>query len=175
MHVAAREPVVTNYYHPVSEPAQLYLADFLYGNRSKTYRIYCPTGMVRDISNGGWKKARKAFEEDRIKYGSKRVVRRVFDQICEMGDGGRYANARVAARPILTNYYHPKSEPAQLYIVDFDYGTTHKTYRVYCPTGMVRDISNGGWKKARKAYVEDRVKYGNNRVVREIFEEVCMR
>jgi hypothetical protein len=70
---------------------------------------------------------------------------------------------------------HPRSEPRGLYIVDFksDLDRTVRRYRIYCPTGMVRDITHGKWKKARKAYLEDHYKYGGNYVVREVFETVC--
>jgi len=169
--IEAGEPRLANYYHPASEARGLYIVDFSYNGRHKSYRMYCPTGMVRDISDGAWKKARKAYVEDRVNYGSRMVVRNIFDRVCASGS---VQQARpVASRPVLADYYHPKSEPPRLYIADFDYAGVHKTYRVYCPTGMVRDISDGAWKKARKAYVEDRVNYGNIRVVREIFDEVC--
>jgi len=34
---------------------------------------------------------------------------------------------------------------------------------MYCPTGMVRDITNESFNKSRKAYLEDKVKYLNFR------------
>jgi len=166
--IEANSPVLINYYHPQSEPNQLYIATFDDSYTTKTYRMYCPTGMVRDISNGSWKKSRKAYQEDKVKYGSKRIVRKIFDQVCN-----RQSVSTHRTRPILTNYHHPQSEPNQLYIVSFDYGNISKTYRMYCPTGMVRDISNESWKKSRKAYQEDKVKFGSKRVVRQIFDEVC--
>lgn len=78
----SQSPAIINFYHPKSEPKQLYIVDFKYENRTKKYRVYCPTGMVRDISNGKWKKAREAYSEDKIKYGNKRIIRQVFDEIC---------------------------------------------------------------------------------------------
>ena len=77
--------------------------------------------------------------------------------------------------PIIINSYHPQSEPEELYIVEFkaQENASVKTYRMYCPTGMVRDISNGSFKKARKAYIEDRVKYDNRMIIRNVFESVC--
>lgn len=73
--------------HPVSEPEGLYIVTFesLYDNGLRKYRIYCPTGMVRDITGGKWRKARKAYMEDRVKYGSKMIVRKVFEDVC-MGE-----------------------------------------------------------------------------------------
>jgi hypothetical protein len=77
--------------------------------------------------------------------------------------------------PVIINSYHPQSEPEELYIVEFktQENASVKTYRMYCPTGMVRDISNGSFKKARKAYIEDRVKYDNRMITRNVFESVC--
>jgi hypothetical protein len=71
--------------------------------------------------------------------------------------------------------YHPASEPNGLYIVTFDtyYDKSPQEYRVYCPTGMVREITGGKWRKARKAYKEDRLKYRSNYVVRRVFDAVC--
>ena len=73
----------------------------------------------------------------------------------------------------VTNYYHPKSEPKGLYIVDFTYNQSYFTYRVYCPTGEVREITGGSWGTSRKAYAEDRKYFRGARVVREAFDEVC--
>jgi hypothetical protein len=72
----------------------------------------------------------------------------------------------------ILNWFHPKSEPRQLYIVTFRLNEKIKKYRVYCPTGMVRDIT-GKWKKARKAYSEDNIRYENKRVLRKVFDTVC--
>ena len=74
----------------------------------------------------------------------------------------------------IINWYHPKSEPKELYIVDFKYAGKKKTYRVYCPSGEVRDISNGKREKVRKSYTEDKVRYGNKRVLRTVFEKICL-
>lgn len=74
---------------------------------------------------------------------------------------------------IVNDYYHPQSEPRGLYIVDFTYDNSYYTYRMYCPTGMVRDITGGSWGKDRKAYQEDRIYFGGARVVRSAFDAVC--
>ena len=70
---------------------------------------------------------------------------------------------------------HPASEPERLYIVTFStpYDKVLQEYRVYCPTGMVRNITYGKWRKARKAYQEDRVRYHSNYVIRAVFDNVC--
>ncbi len=84
------------------------------------------------------------------------------------------ATALLSARGVLvTSYYHPKSEPRGLYIVEFTYAKTYYTYRMYCPTGEVRDITGGRWGKARKAYEEDRRYFNGSRAVRSAFDEVC--
>lgn len=81
--LSARNIKNVDYYHPKSEPKGLYIVDFKYENRYFQYRVYCPTGDVRNITNDRWGKARKAYQEDRIKFDSIRVVREAFDYICE--------------------------------------------------------------------------------------------
>ncbi len=54
----------------------------------------------------------------------------------------------------VTNSYHPKKEPKGLYIVDIEINGVSKTYRIYCPTKMVRDITNGIYGKSRTAHEE---------------------
>jgi hypothetical protein len=72
-------------------------------------------------------------------------------------------------------YQHPRSEPNGLYIVGFNYNTNSNyfQYRVYCPTGDIRNITDGRWGKARKAFQEDRIRFNNRRVVREAVDYVC--
>ncbi len=70
-------------------------------------------------------------------------------------------------------YAHPRSEPKGLYIVTFNHGSSYSEYRVYCPNGDVRNITNGKWGKARKAYQEDRIRFNSRRVVREAVDYVC--
>jgi len=64
---------------------------------------------------------------------------------------------------ILKSTKHPKNEPEGLYIVDVKSGGKLQTYRVYCPTKMVREITNGTWGKSRKA----------SEVLTPVLEEVC--
>jgi len=71
------------------------------------------------------------------------------------------------------DYRHPRSEPKGLYIVSFNHDDRYSEYRVYCPRGDVRNITDGRWGKVRKAYQEDRVRFGNRRVVREAVDYVC--
>ena len=71
------------------------------------------------------------------------------------------------------DFIHPRSEPRGLYIVTFNYADYYYEYRVYCPNGDVRNITNGRWSKARKAYQEDRIRFNNLRVVREAVDYVC--
>jgi len=70
-------------------------------------------------------------------------------------------------------YNHPRSEPKGLYIVTFSHDNRYSEYRVYCPNGDVRNITDGRWDKARKAYQEDRIRFNNRRVVREAVDYVC--
>ncbi len=70
-------------------------------------------------------------------------------------------------------YQHPRSEPKGLYIVSFNHDGRYSEYRVYCPRGDVRNITNGKWGKARKAYQEDKIRFNNRRVVREAVDYVC--
>lgn len=83
------------------------------------------------------------------------------------------ATAVLSANVHVSSYYHPKSEPRGLYIVEFSYAQNYFTYRMYCPTGDVRDITAGHWGKARKAYKEDKRYFRGARVVRRAFDEVC--
>ncbi|MFK5975514.1 MAG: hypothetical protein QM493_03295 [Sulfurovum sp.] len=84
------------------------------------------------------------------------------------------ATAILSARGVLvSSYYHPKSEPRGLYIVEFSYAKTYYTYRMYCPTGEVRDITRGHWGKARKAYKEDKRYFNGAMVLRSAYAEVC--
>jgi len=78
-----------------------------------------------------------------------------------------------AGPSILSGYYHPKSEPRGLYIVNFNYYGAEYQYRVYCPTRQVRNISNGRWGKSRRASTEDRRYFGGDRVLRSALSEVC--
>jgi hypothetical protein len=79
-----------------------------------------------------------------------------------------------AARNIYNiDYIHPRSEPKGLYIVSFNHDGRYSKYRVYCPNGDVRNITDGRWGRVRKAYQEDRVRFGSRRVVREAVDYVC--
>lgn len=84
---------------------------------------------------------------------------------------------------IIHNYFHPNTEPKGLYIVNFDYydyeiSPMYKkklTYRVYCPTKTVRDITSGKIDKARTAVQEDRHYFGNKNVLQAITKQVCFK
>jgi len=70
---------------------------------------------------------------------------------------------------------HPASEPERLYIVTFStpYDKVLQEYRVYCPTGMVRNITYGKRRKARKAYhsIDSLPKMPS--CYRAVFDNVC--
>lgn len=84
---------------------------------------------------------------------------------------------------VINNYFHPNTEPKGLYIVNFDYydyeiSPMYKkklTYRVYCPTKTVRDITSGKIDKARTAIQEDRHYFGNQNVLQAITKQVCFK
>lgn len=78
-----------------------------------------------------------------------------------------------AGPSILSGYYHPKSEPRGLYIIEFNYYGVEYKYRLYCPTKQVRNISGGRWGKSRSAYNEDRRYFDGDRVLRSAYNEVC--
>jgi len=83
-------------------------------------------------------------------------------------------SALLSARNIHNiDYQHPRSEPQGLYIVGFNYAGYFYQYRIYCPSATVREITNGSWGTARKAYQEDRRNFRNVRVVREAVDYVC--
>lgn len=84
-----------------------------------------------------------------------------------------FSTTLVARNIYNIEYQHPRSEPRGLYIVSFNYSDRYFEYRVYCPRGDVRNITNGRWDKARKAYQEDRVRFRSQRVVREAVDYVC--
>ncbi|MBK1648564.1 hypothetical protein [Rhabdochromatium marinum] len=48
-----------------------------------SYRIYCPTRMVRNIGNGRWDDARKAEAEDERRFSGQYVVRAVVADVCD--------------------------------------------------------------------------------------------
>lgn len=50
--------------------------------QSGSYRIYCPTRMVRNIGNGTWDDARKVEAEDARRFSGRYVVRAVLAQVC---------------------------------------------------------------------------------------------
>jgi len=74
---------INRWYHPKSEPKSLYIANITVNNKNKTYRIYCPTEMVRDITNGNWDESRTATDEDKKKFSGNFIVRRTMRRICD--------------------------------------------------------------------------------------------
>lgn len=81
----------------------------------------------------------------------------------------------------IIGYHHPPKEPSGLYIVNFaEYGGGvgtdyygEYTYRIYCPTKMVRDTSSGKMGASRTASQEDSVSFGNARVLRQVINRIC--
>ena len=54
---------------------------------------------------------------------------------------------------------------------DFSYDLT---YRVYCPTKTVRDITEGKIGKSRTAIQEDKQVFGGDNVMRGIVRQICL-
>lgn len=73
---------ITNYSHPEDEPKGLYIVDLQIGGRLKTYRLYCPKKMVRDITNNTYGKSRSIEDEDSIVFSGKSVLRKAYQKIC---------------------------------------------------------------------------------------------
>ena len=80
----------------------------------------------------------------------------------------------------ITNAYHPSREPAGLYVVDFqvtnnDTGNQSLlTYRVYCPTKNVRNISNAASRRVmRTAIKEDAAFFQGIPIMQDIVRTVC--
>ena len=82
----------------------------------------------------------------------------------------------------IENYFHPNNEPKGLFVVNFNlyngepgYDYSYDlTYRVYCPTKTVRDITEGKVGKSRTAVQEDRVAFGGENVMRGIVRQICL-
>jgi hypothetical protein len=79
---------IMGYHHPPKEPKGLYLVTFrivdTYTDRfwQLQYRVYCPTAMVRNISNSTWGSSRSALEEDHKSFFGGKIMRRVVYEIC---------------------------------------------------------------------------------------------
>lgn len=81
----------------------------------------------------------------------------------------------------LRHYFHPNNEPKGLYIVNFDFFNTQPgydffytlTYRIYCPTSTVREITDGKIQPSRTAIQEDRLKYAGQQIIRPIVKTIC--
>lgn len=78
-----RNITVLNAVHPTSEPKGLIVVNFsLDGNKSYSYRIYCPTKMVRNVSNNQWGKDKHYIDEDATAFGGYPVLSGVIEQSC---------------------------------------------------------------------------------------------
>ena len=83
---------ITNSYHPSHEPVGLYIVDFQLTNRDTgnqnlfTYRVYCPTKNVRNISNPARQgKMRTAAREDAAYFEGYSIMRGVVQSVCQGG------------------------------------------------------------------------------------------
>ncbi len=84
---------------------------------------------------------------------------------------------------IIEHYFHPNTEPKGLLVVSFNYYSGEPgndfsydmTYRVYCPTKTVRDITEGKMGQSRTAVQEDKQVFGGDHVMRGIVRQVCIK
>lgn len=92
------------------------------------------------------------------------------------------ANASPMRGYEISNYFHPNNEPKGLMVVNFNYYNGEPgqdfsydmTYRVYCPTKTVRDITEGKIGQSRTAIQEDKQEFGGDNVMRGIVRQVCL-
>ena len=79
---------IYNCHHPPREPNGLFICGFQTWDsyykiqKSYQYRIYCPTKMVRNTTNGSFGESRYFTDEDRIKFGDYFVIRKVVSNVC---------------------------------------------------------------------------------------------
>lgn len=92
------------------------------------------------------------------------------------------ANASPMRGYEISNYFHPNNEPKGLMVVNFNYYSGEVgndfsydfTYRVYCPTKTVRDITEGKIGQSRTAIQEDKQAFGGDNVMRGIVRQICL-
>ncbi len=87
---------VVSSYHPPKEPTGLYIVDMQINNSFMTYRVYCPTQTVRNITKGTWNKARKVQDADRIAHYNGLLLD-AFDQVCHLRTDSLQANTDEAS------------------------------------------------------------------------------
>ena len=73
---------IINFFHPDDEADGLYIVSLEVGKQSKTYRLYCPKKVVRDITNNTYGKSRSIKDEDSITFADNMVLRKAYDKIC---------------------------------------------------------------------------------------------
>ena len=80
----------------------------------------------------------------------------------------------------ITNAYHPSREPSGLYVVDFHITNSETgnqnlfTYRVYCPTNNVRNISGPSSRRVmRTAIREDAASFEGMPIMQDVVRTVC--
>lgn len=73
----------------------------------------------------------------------------------------------------ITMIQHPKGEPPGLYVVDFNVDDVSYTYRIYCPTKMVRNISNNQWRKDNYFREENNKEFNGEPILTGVIDEMC--
>lgn len=75
---------------------------------------------------------------------------------------------------VIQRIEHPSKEPVGLYIVDFDKDANSSyTYRVYCPTNTVRNISNNHWGQNKTAEAEDQDEFFGEQIMTQVLSYTC--
>lgn len=88
------ELLIDNSYAPPAEPPGLYVAEFSVLNTasrqstSHQYRIYCPTKMVRSVTNGRWSKDAYHTQEDQAAFAGLPVLVNVVANVCPSDNRG---------------------------------------------------------------------------------------
>lgn len=75
---------------------------------------------------------------------------------------------------VIQRIEHPEKEPTGLYIVDFDKDANSSyTYRVYCPTNTVRNVSNNHWGQNKTANAEDQDEFSGEQIMTQVLSYIC--
>jgi len=85
---------LNSFFHPEDEPKGLYIVNVQIDNKSKTYRLYCPKKMVRDISNNIYGETRNIEDEDNQVFFGKEVLRKIYEKVCDKRDGNLQTNTQ---------------------------------------------------------------------------------
>ncbi len=74
---------ITNVGQMSGEPEGLKIVDFIYNNKSYTYRVYCPNYTVRNVSGNKFGKSHTTKEEDQLYFNGQNVIQYISKRICK--------------------------------------------------------------------------------------------